>query len=188
LSQLITGKIPYHELSNDVQVLAKLFQGQLLPQPDDAHPQLWSLIQACWNRDPQARPSANEALDRIESIPSSPSDSETSATPWIFQWSHNIVPMPEHRDRDATLLLPVSQEKRFLSDEPELIIGRRSSAVARPVDRDDDGVEDFGQMLNQLDDQDSWTFVSPVPSLTSSINSDNYSYNPDDAEGTLISG
>jgi hypothetical protein len=96
--------------------------------------------------------------------------------------------MPEHRNRDATLLVPVSQEKRFLSDEPELIIGRRSSAVARPVDRDDDGVEDFGQMLNQLDDQDSWTFVSPVPSLTSLINSDNYSYNPDDAEGTLISG
>jgi serine/threonine protein kinase len=172
--QLTTGKVPYHELLNEAQVVGKLYQGHHLSQPDNVHPHLWPIMLECWQRDPQTRPSVRHALDRLEEIATpSPSDSDTSAVPWIFQWTHDIVPIPIERDRDA---MPVSPGKIFFSDEPETVVGRRTSKVVNKVDVDEDGVENFEQMLEQLDDPASWTLVSAVPSPSSSMNLEEFSY------------
>jgi hypothetical protein len=61
--QVFTGAIPFGNRS-DVQVLLAIVQGRRPPRP--THPtfteQLWTLMQRCWNHDPQLRPEVSEAL------------------------------------------------------------------------------------------------------------------------------
>lgn len=34
----------------------------------DEHPELWTLLASCWDRDPAKRPSAEEVLDELDDI------------------------------------------------------------------------------------------------------------------------
>lgn len=188
-AQLVTGNIPYHELRNDAQVIAKLLQGQTLPQPENnAHPELWLLMVDCWNRDLQARPSIDQAVERMEHmVTSTSSDAGSTTDPWAFQWTHDVITMPQKRDRQATVRdSSVTLNSSLLAPGSNALVGRRTGIPAQVMDRGEDGVEDFAQILDQLNDRATWTFVSPVPSLNSSIELDEFSYSQDDPQGTSI--
>jgi hypothetical protein len=68
----MTGLVPYHELSIDVQVITKLIQKKLLPLPPDLDPTLSAAMQDCWQWDPQLRPVANDILERVLRIIQAP--------------------------------------------------------------------------------------------------------------------
>jgi hypothetical protein len=61
----MTGLMPYHELSIDVQVITKLIQKKLLPLPEDLNPILSTTMKDCWQWDPQHRPTASGVLQRV---------------------------------------------------------------------------------------------------------------------------
>ena len=65
LWELITGSVPWSELLNPVQVVYAVgVQGRRLAIPEDTcPPSLHSLIEACWDGDPERRPSFEEVLD-----------------------------------------------------------------------------------------------------------------------------
>ncbi|KAF5317548.1 hypothetical protein D9619_013143 [Psilocybe cf. subviscida] len=62
--EVLSGRMPYHYLRNDAQVVIQLHQGIKPRRPastfvDDDQ---WELIQSCWQEPPQKRPSANDVL------------------------------------------------------------------------------------------------------------------------------
>ncbi|CAE6444978.1 unnamed protein product [Rhizoctonia solani] len=75
--EAMTGSIPYAEVSNDVIVMKKITQG-ILPLRPEAHipPScyrasfLWSLMNRCWNYDPQIRPTAAQIQEQVWTIKS----------------------------------------------------------------------------------------------------------------------
>ncbi|KAL0946368.1 hypothetical protein HGRIS_012599 [Hohenbuehelia grisea] len=64
--QVLSGRIPYHYIKADVQVLVYLLQ-RIRPQrpPDFMTDFHWSFIQRCWMSSPRARPTADEVLAAI---------------------------------------------------------------------------------------------------------------------------
>jgi hypothetical protein len=65
VEQILTGQLPYAELCMEVQVMARIFQRKLLPVPDGLSPSLLAAMQACWQWDPQLRPTASKILQAI---------------------------------------------------------------------------------------------------------------------------
>jgi hypothetical protein len=169
---LLTGKIPYHELYNDAQVIFKRLSGEMLPEPDDAHPELWKLILDCWVSDPLTRPSIDQVLDRLENLQiASP---ESPIVPWSFELICTAVPMPIE-DQPHSTSSPASSS---LYEEPEVI---EIDVMEKPPH--DDIVEEFETTLDQMDEPG---FLSNVPSLSSSINVDSFTYNQQDCSGMYI--
>ncbi|KAE8800457.1 putative serine/threonine-protein kinase [Hordeum vulgare] len=68
LWELVTQKIPWDTL-NTVQVVGAVgFMDDRLEIPRDTDPQLASMIQSCWDSDPQCRPSFQELLERLQEL------------------------------------------------------------------------------------------------------------------------
>ncbi|KAF8747019.1 Protein tyrosine kinase, partial [Rhizoctonia solani] len=70
--EAFTGAVPYYpECSRDFQVLLAVQQGVLPTRPvsqlpnDSKGDQMWSLLETCWDREPDARPSAIEVAERV---------------------------------------------------------------------------------------------------------------------------
>ncbi|KAF8201215.1 kinase-like domain-containing protein, partial [Mycena galopus ATCC 62051] len=68
--EINTGKIPFHDLQNDMAVMMKAAGGHRPPQPmscsgTPALDGLWELIQNCWDGKPEVRPTASEIVKRL---------------------------------------------------------------------------------------------------------------------------
>ena len=66
LLQVLSGKLPYHHLRRDSEVLIKLCKGVHPPRPIELADEYWSLICQCWVEDPCARPSIEEVSERVQ--------------------------------------------------------------------------------------------------------------------------
>lgn len=65
LWELVTQKIPWENL-NSIQVIGAVgFMNQRLELPTDVDPQWASIVQSCWESEPQSRPSFHELVDRL---------------------------------------------------------------------------------------------------------------------------
>ena len=64
--QILSGKIPYHYYSRDVQIIAAIFRGETPARPDDPRitDHRWGIIQRCWSpfRIVVERPSSEEIV------------------------------------------------------------------------------------------------------------------------------
>lgn len=68
LWELVTQKIPWDNL-NTMQVIGAVgFMDQRLDIPSDTDPKWASMIESCWDSDPQKRPSFLEVLDRLRDL------------------------------------------------------------------------------------------------------------------------
>jgi hypothetical protein len=174
--QLLTGRVPYDNLYNDAQVIIKRLHGDVLPEPEDAHPQLWRLILDCWIPDPHLRPTAEQALDRIEHLSTTSPEAESSTTSWSFKLTHNAVLMPLDDDDDTVVLVSSPRSCSSLVEPDALdfeILEDPHDAV----------VEAFTHTLDDMDDGHS---ISSIISLNSStVSLDLFSYDQNDSQGML---
>ncbi|KAL5196671.1 hypothetical protein ABZP36_000183 [Zizania latifolia] len=68
LWELLTGKLPYEDMT-PLQAAVAVVQKDLRPTiPSDTHPTLADLLQKCWQKDPALRPTFAEILDIVNSI------------------------------------------------------------------------------------------------------------------------
>ncbi|XP_075097161.1 uncharacterized protein LOC107793547 isoform X1 [Nicotiana tabacum] len=68
LWELATGKIPWDNL-NPVQVIGAVgFMNQRLDIPKDVHPQWASIIESCWNSEPQSCPSSQKLVEKFNDL------------------------------------------------------------------------------------------------------------------------
>lgn len=71
-AQLLTGKQPFYTTKMPGSVLMKIISGVLPERKDYVSPDLdnnvWSLLQACWQKDPSKRPTIHEVARRVEAI------------------------------------------------------------------------------------------------------------------------
>ncbi|KAK7019397.1 hypothetical protein VNI00_018086 [Paramarasmius palmivorus] len=65
--EIITGLVPFHDLSKEAAVLLAILQGKRPSRPLDGvvPDELWSLMNDCWNSDPTSRPTAEDILRRL---------------------------------------------------------------------------------------------------------------------------
>ena len=54
------GELPFASIENDVEVKRVRRSGQLLERPQSCSTELWSLVNTCWEFDPDARPTFKE--------------------------------------------------------------------------------------------------------------------------------
>ncbi|KAF7333349.1 Protein kinase domain-containing protein [Mycena venus] len=72
--EILTGEIPFQELSNDMKVMWEVAAGRRPARPPScsgtiALDSLWKLLQNCWNGQAQMRPSASQIVDRLMGSP-----------------------------------------------------------------------------------------------------------------------
>ncbi|CAE7072832.1 unnamed protein product, partial [Rhizoctonia solani] len=68
--EIFTGNVPYFpECRKDINVMYKLQQGILPTRPMDHFKdnergnRMWGLLESCWNRKPESRPTAEEVME-----------------------------------------------------------------------------------------------------------------------------
>ena len=64
--QVLSGKLPYHHLLKDTEVLINLHHGVHLPRPAELADEYWALISRCWAENPCTRPDIKEISDCIQ--------------------------------------------------------------------------------------------------------------------------
>ncbi|XP_059632809.1 uncharacterized protein LOC132275359 [Cornus florida] len=68
LWEIATEKIPWENL-NSMQVIGAVgFMNQRLDIPEDLDPQWASIIESCWNSEPQCRPTFQELLEKLKDL------------------------------------------------------------------------------------------------------------------------
>lgn len=67
-SQILSGRLPYHNLRNDLQVIIELSKGIHPQRPPDSMivDEYWEFIQECWADPPQERPSVSEVSQIVQ--------------------------------------------------------------------------------------------------------------------------
>ena len=63
-SQVLSGKMPYHQLKNDAEILLNMDKRER-PLHERVTNTYWDFILACWRDQPDRRPEADEVLERI---------------------------------------------------------------------------------------------------------------------------
>ncbi|KAJ6598277.1 kinase-like domain-containing protein [Mycena vulgaris] len=68
--EILTGKVPFHELRNDMAVMQKVAGGQRPSQPVSCSgtttlDSLWRLLQDCWREKSNTRPTAIQIVERL---------------------------------------------------------------------------------------------------------------------------
>lgn len=172
--------MPYADVSNDIQVIGKLFQRQLLPTPDGIHPRLWQLMQSCWDRDPSARPDISKAIDQLQQLDDGADTEKSNDSPQNFQWLHKAVPIPSPTS--------TSPQSPLLKHSPPQDLNR--TQIALPISvipvlaLQDESIERFEEPpdIGMVDDSASWALVSSPVSLAASITSENFKYDSDAGE------
>ncbi|KAJ7779207.1 hypothetical protein B0H16DRAFT_1405717 [Mycena metata] len=69
-SEILSGKVPFHDAPNDMAVMFKILQGEHPTRPLSCSgtaqlDSLWKLLQHCWHGQAQMRPSAPEIVERL---------------------------------------------------------------------------------------------------------------------------
>jgi serine/threonine protein kinase len=81
---LSNSEIPYSSIAKDEDVRQKKLNNERLPQPQVCNRQLWVLMNNCWHKDPQQRPTFEEIRDRFMDIT-------------IIEVPHNLITASSHR-------------------------------------------------------------------------------------------
>ena len=83
--QAFTGKLPFHELDNDVATIPRIIVGARPQRPEDAFrfgltDDVWQLIQRCWRLKVKRRPTISSVLQTLQNMleNDSPEDIDTS--------------------------------------------------------------------------------------------------------------
>ncbi|KAJ7788679.1 kinase-like domain-containing protein, partial [Mycena olivaceomarginata] len=84
--EILTGKIPFHELQNDMKVMFKVAEGKRPSRPNSysgtiAFDGLWELLQDCWKGTPNARPTSARIVQRLMAPPIQATTAQ-STTDW----------------------------------------------------------------------------------------------------------
>ncbi|KAJ6592900.1 kinase-like domain-containing protein, partial [Mycena capillaripes] len=68
--EILTGKVPFFEVSNDATVIFKVIEGTRPSRLDTISPEdLWLLLEACWHQQTDRRPSPTQILQRLTRRP-----------------------------------------------------------------------------------------------------------------------
>jgi hypothetical protein len=59
------GQLPFASIESDNEVRKIRRSGQSLEKPPSCDPSLWSVVEICWNFDPNARPTFKELKQHI---------------------------------------------------------------------------------------------------------------------------
>jgi hypothetical protein len=84
--QILTGKVPFHELPNDMKVLFGVAAGKRPSRPISCSgtpvlDSLWELLQNCWDGEPEMRPTTGQIVDRLVG-PTIRATTTSSKTDW----------------------------------------------------------------------------------------------------------
>jgi hypothetical protein len=66
LPQVLSGKLPYHHLAKDSEVLIMLHHGAHPPRPQEFVDKHWMLITRCWAEDPRTRPNIKYVSECVQ--------------------------------------------------------------------------------------------------------------------------
>ncbi|KAJ7113534.1 hypothetical protein C8R44DRAFT_984739 [Mycena epipterygia] len=120
--EILTGKVPFHELPNDMAVILHVLKGKRLSQPSSSWgisestlDSLWELLEDCWKEMPDKRPTAAQIVERLKS-PLIQATTTQSTTDWNEQFSSKF-----RRSLQVQPLLPsVPQiERMIFGDESD---------------------------------------------------------------------
>ncbi|KIM71179.1 hypothetical protein PILCRDRAFT_17304 [Piloderma croceum F 1598] len=64
--QVLSGKLPYHHLAKDSEVLITLHHGAHPPRPQELADEHWELITQSWAEDPRARPHIKDVFECVQ--------------------------------------------------------------------------------------------------------------------------
>ena len=62
----MSGKLPYHYIAKDSEVLITLHRGTHPPRPQELADDHWELITRCWAEDPHFRPDSKYISERVQ--------------------------------------------------------------------------------------------------------------------------
>ena len=65
--EILTRGTPWGSESRPREIMSRVLNGDTLVIPEDCPVSLADLLRACWSRDQEKRPSAEEVLERIRS-------------------------------------------------------------------------------------------------------------------------
>ncbi|KAJ7040994.1 hypothetical protein C8F04DRAFT_1031883 [Mycena alexandri] len=116
-SEILSGKIPFHDSPNDMAVMFKILQGGHPTRPPSCSgttqlDSLWKLLQHCWNGQAHMRPSAAEIVEWLVA-PSIGATFIASTTDWDDKFTCKF----RRSLQDRPLLPSVNQIERKLFDE-----------------------------------------------------------------------
>ncbi|KAJ7588097.1 kinase-like domain-containing protein, partial [Mycena floridula] len=111
-----TGRVPFHDISNDMAVSLKVINGHRpsrpaeLPESDD---NIWKLIEDCWKADPGERPIAAQVVQRLSGPGNTPSLTNTDSE-WDESFPRDLRRSLRHQkivpsDKELADLLPKQQ-------------------------------------------------------------------------------
>ncbi|KAF8198805.1 kinase-like domain-containing protein, partial [Mycena galopus ATCC 62051] len=112
--EILTGKVPFHELVNDMRVMFGVAEGQRPSRPPScsatvALDSLWELLQNCWDGKAEMRPTASQIVERLVG-PQVQATTTSSATDWDDKFTSKF-----RRSLQTQPLLPsVTQLERIL--------------------------------------------------------------------------
>jgi hypothetical protein len=66
LLQVLSGKLPYHHLAKDSEVLITLHHSAHPPRPQELADEHWELITRCWAEDPRTRPDIKDVFESVQ--------------------------------------------------------------------------------------------------------------------------
>jgi len=68
--QVLSGKVPWHEIKREVIIIQEIQQGNIprCPSHSPLVGELWPFIRECWSLSPASRPTAGTALEFIRDI------------------------------------------------------------------------------------------------------------------------
>ncbi|KAK1229314.1 hypothetical protein PQX77_007632 [Marasmius sp. AFHP31] len=80
--EIFTGLLPFAELRNDMAVMFAVTQGKCPSRPQvlELSDAMWALMTGCWNQTAEARPTADQVLEKVREM--TPHASESVATDW----------------------------------------------------------------------------------------------------------
>ncbi|KAJ7076301.1 kinase-like domain-containing protein [Mycena epipterygia] len=165
--EILTGKVPFYELPNDVAVMFHIFDGKRPSQTNlcsgtTALDSLWELLQDCWNERPDKRPTAVQIVERLKS-PLIRATTTQSTTDWNEQFSSKF-----RRSLQVQPLLPsVPQiERMIFGDEAaeackECFPAQDSSDVINKKDSEGESKRRFEEEASHSDTESDLNQVRP---------------------------
>ncbi|KAJ7213152.1 hypothetical protein GGX14DRAFT_446459 [Mycena pura] len=82
--EILTGTLPFKELIKDVAVMFQVMHGHRPKRTSSIVDDVWSLMEDCWQEDPQKRPSAEQIVFRLRDRPINavPTNAASDWVPW----------------------------------------------------------------------------------------------------------
>lgn len=122
---MLTGKVPFHELPNDMTVMFSVAEGKCPSQPLSCSgttglESLWELLQNCWEGKAEMRPAAPQIVQRLVG-PRIGAKTTSSTTDWDTTFTSDFRPLlqaqpllPSVTEIEAMILAMVSSESQRL--------------------------------------------------------------------------